>query len=170
MAEPFSSYESAVVQAVIAMLADSTTFRTLVGADDAEGAKTRIVETWSGVAEGNEANGTATPVEGPDFDLGDGEPWAIVDLVDMSVDQPALGVSVPNWRASINLYIPIPADLLPPEIIRRGRNIVGGIRQDCENQAGDIGKPAWFTTSIEGPTIPEADQTMELMILIQGGI
>ena len=131
MAVTATSYAAQVLAAAINLLADSTTWRGLVGAANAAAAKAKIIENDGG-------------------DLGDGmmvnclgNRVALAPPLAVAFTAPARRrrIDTDQWSrsgtVSIDLGLPMTASDSPPEMHRRMINAVDGILDDLEDIALD---------------------------------
>lgn len=162
------SYEAQVVAAAIAMLAASSTWQTWIGAADATAARGRIVETWTGIAELLQEDGTATAVDGTTFDALDGTPWAIVSAPGLAVDDIGVDTVAMSYTVAAAIMWQPSADHTPGERYRAGRNQIGAIRDDIQALFGSAGMLALGAVSSEGPTASDLDDVAEAMLIIEG--
>jgi len=135
-AEPYTSYEAAVVGAAVRQLAACAAFRTLVGAVDATAALGYILELDGGPMR----DGSAVAVAADDsaLDLATAPAWAHVAPEPVSVEgEPIAWLT---WQRSgqieIELWLRRAAALSPPEQMRRALNQIGAVRAAFEGQFG----------------------------------
>jgi len=137
-----TSYASKVSDAVVRMLAASTTFQTWVSAASAALAKNKIIEDDSGGAVSKYASdGTTADLTGN---------WAVVRVGDVKSTDRAWLLFGKEGEAAITLVEKLTANDLPPEIIRRARNNADLIRADFEalfSTAADFIPAGILTTS-----------------------
>jgi hypothetical protein len=123
------SYEAKAVDLAITMLANSTTFQTLVGAANATAAKAKIIESWGGNPGRTGGKGKATATDGTQFTIN--PPFAVVHQSE--IDTELGGVASIDYSGSIGIELHlarVTATDSPPETFRRGRNTLGFIRAE----------------------------------------
>jgi hypothetical protein len=126
-----TSYEALVIDYAAAMLAGSTTFRTLVGAANAAAARAYIVETENGSAKS--------------------KPYALVHSESFKSDWLAHGVYGRSGEVIAIIHTANTANDTAPEIHRRLRNIGGAIRDEMLALQGTAGCLSHVTIDVEGP-------------------
>lgn len=135
-AEPYTSYEAAVVNAAVTQLAACASFRSATGAGSAAAARGWIIELDGGPMRDGSALAVAS--DGADLDLSTAPAWAHV------APEPAPLEGEPvawlTWQRSgqldIDLWLRREGDLSAPEQLRRALNDLGAIRADFESQFG----------------------------------
>lgn len=137
MTVSYTSYEAKVIEAAITMLADSTTFRTMVGAASPTEAKSKIIETDGGDPS-ESGQGKATACDGTTFTV-KGSSYAQVACMSFPTDSPVLGWTKRDGEVMIGLIMLETAGDKPPERMRRAANVFGAIRDEIEAQAGGVG-------------------------------
>lgn len=150
----YDSYEAKAVERVIAMLADSATFRTLVAAATAAAAKQRIVESWGGEPRDAAGDERAVACDGTAFAAV--PPFAHVHCAELTPTLEGIGVYSYAGTVMIGLAMPRRAALeTPGEAMRRGRNVLGAIRLELTTMLGGSTYLATATISTQGPEVPD---------------
>lgn len=156
MTEPYTSYDAIAMSNAITMLAGSATFRTLLGATlgaSAITAKARIIESWGGNPPQAGAARSAKATDGTSFALV--PPFAHIHVPSIPSDR--IAVATYEYRFDVRIVVLMPrlvGSETPAETFRRGRNVLGGIRADIEDQFGDTGCFAVGSVNTEGPELP----------------
>jgi len=160
MAEPYTSDLAKHMEAMITMLAACARFQTMVGAVDATAAKSRIVEVWGGLPRDtgtiDSRTGKTLPTdataESDAFPIAAPHAYVMNDTWD--VDETAFRFEEVDYRDVIMLVIPY-ASGFPAEIARNAQNVADVIRQEMQDQAGEVGKLFDFRLSTERLTAAE---------------
>jgi hypothetical protein len=132
-----TSYEALTLDAVVGLVAGSTTFRTAAGAADAAAARGLILLVDGGIL-GEDGNEELTADSGATFDPRTVPAWAHVGAVPPELQTSA---AVPYlWQETGSTTIRIwakPATAYnPPDFVRWAMNLIGGIRADIIAQIG----------------------------------
>jgi len=146
------SYEAQAIALAIAMLTNSSTWKTVVGATTAAEAQAFVVETHSGAPGQNDGRlGTGTAVNGAKINLA--EPtYAIVGL-DPGMNTEVGGIGYVDYDFTIGIRIVWPrtiGDETPAEASRRAWNKTGLVRSEMQALVGGAGYLADAEVKSEG--------------------
>lgn len=157
MSTPSTSYEALAFDLGVAHLTNSATWQALLGVSTDTAARARVVEGDGGIpADHDPADGDPQATAGDDsvFDL---VPPFAVAAGEVEPPEPA-GTGVFTRRGRVLFTIVLPRRLpgeTPPAALRRARNVLGDIRQECEAAFGATGRLATGTAALEGPFLPD---------------
>ena len=150
-----TSYEASTIDLAIEMLAQSATFRTLVGAASAALARGYIVNGWGGDPVTAGGKGKTTMADGSVITRPN--KYAIVAPAPDTFRRVQIGLR--EWSHSGQIRIVVQDELLPSEsaeaVTVRGRNTMGEIATELEAQFGTAGRLLGGDLSPSGPSLPD---------------
>lgn len=152
-----TSYEAQALDLGVAHLINSASFQALLGVTSAAAARRRVIETDGGIpADHNPADGDPQATAGDDSVFTLEPPFAIAAEATDPPEEAGTGVYTRRGKVVLTLALPrrLPGETAP-QAQRRGRNVLGGIRADCEAQFGAAGRLATGTAAAEGPFLPD---------------
>lgn len=162
-----TSYEALTVDYAIEMLANSATFRTLVGAIDAAAARGFIVNGWGGDPQTAGGEGRTTMADG----TVKARPanYGLVSPDDPVVRREMIAFREYMNTGRINLFIirQISASDNAELVMVRGRNELGAIESEIRAQFGVAGRLLAGDTETLGPSLPSAVGSKRLTLDMQ---
>lgn len=165
MPETPTSYEALVVAYAIEQLAACATFQTLTGTASAAAAKARIVDGWGGWPADNAGRDKATNALGDVIALE--APFAEAHSTAFDRQQVALAEYGHRGEVTILVVAAAGADELPPDVMRRGRNLAGAIAAEFQAQFGTVGRLLAGDVRVEGPSAPdETFRTFDFLLTV----
>ncbi len=151
-----TGYEAATLDLAIEMLAQSATFRTLVGAATPALARGFIVNGWGGDPVTANGKGKTTMADGGVITRP--TKYAIVAAVPDTFRRTQIGLR--EWSHSGQIRIVVQDELQANEsaesITVRGRNNMGAIATEIEAQFGTAGRLLGGDLLTSGPSLPDA--------------
>lgn len=156
MTEPYTSYEAKLLDAVERMLADSATFRTVVGATTTETALARIVEYHGGEA-AIVGKGRAIAATGAPFECASTTYGVVVALEFADSDVEAQRYEARSGEATWLLNLLPPSTVAPTERLRWALNQAGSIRADLKAMLMTPGRLAAASIGLKLEPIPTSD-------------
>lgn len=133
-----TSYEALTLDAIVGLIAGSTTFQTAAGVASAAAARGRIVLVDGGVIEDDAETPALTADSGATFDPSSVAAWAHVGAVPPELTS---AHAVPYlWQESgsctVRIWAKPSTSYDPPDFVRWALNLIGGIRADVQAAIG----------------------------------
>lgn len=152
------SYESKAVRNTIAQLCGCAAFQELVGVanedDPAEAARAFVIELDGGTPGRTSGQGSAIACDGSSLLLK--PPYAVVGMEQLDPELAGVASFDFDGDTFIELHlVRLVGDETPPQSLRRGKNILGLVAEQCRARFGATGCLGTGTAGTSGPFLPD---------------